>query len=135
MTKKEITLSKFTDFLLSFSDLSTTDKMKIVNSFLKLDPKIATTTKMVVIKSLDHRKSDFVELLRPYVKEYSEVLMNEFYSYWTEHGVNDNKMRFEKQTSFDISRRLGTFKKNEVKYNKSNGTLTAAEKLDKELGL
>jgi len=34
--------------------------------------------------------------------------VKEFISYWTEHGPNDKKMRFEKQTSFAIDRRLQT---------------------------
>lgn len=37
---------------------------------------------------------------------YSNVILNEFIDYWTESGENDKKMRFEKEKSFDISRRL-----------------------------
>lgn len=40
-----------------------------------------------------------------------------FVEYWTEHGENDRKMRFEKETSFDIKRRLLTWKNNN--YNKN----------------
>ena len=37
--------------------------------------------------------------------------LGEFISYWTEHGPNDKKMRFEKEKSFDPIRRLATWKK------------------------
>ena len=39
-------------------------------------------------------------------------MIKDFYEYWTEHSINDKKMRFEKQTSFDISRRLKTWLRN-----------------------
>ena len=45
-----------------------------------------------------------------------------FIEYWTEHGENDRKMRFEKQTSFDIKRRLLTWKNNN--YNNAKPTYT-----------
>ena len=36
-------------------------------------------------------------------------MLKDFFEYWTEHGPKDKKMRYEKQTSFDISRRLKTW--------------------------
>ncbi len=44
-------------------------------------------------------------------------LLKAFFDYWTEHGPKDRKMRFEKQTSFDIKRRLGTWARNDKNYN------------------
>ena len=43
-----------------------------------------------------------------------------FIPYWTEHGVNDKKMKFEKTKSFDISRRLHTWKNNAKKFKNKN---------------
>ena len=43
-------------------------------------------------------------------------MITEFFDYWTEHSPNDKKMRHEKQTSFDVSRRLKTWLK------RSNGS-------------
>jgi len=54
------------------------------------------------------------------LNEYSDINMatlTEFISYWTEHGERDRKMRFEKQTSFDIKRRLNTWITNQKKFN------------------
>jgi len=45
-----------------------------------------------------------------------------FIEYWTERGENDRKMRFEKQASFDIKRRLLTWKSNN--YNNAKPTYT-----------
>jgi hypothetical protein len=69
-----------------------------------------------VILSIAERKMNFANQLAIYKKDYSKDILNEFYLYWTEHGVNDKKMRFEKQTSFDVSRRLNNWLKNSAKF-------------------
>jgi len=64
----------------------------------------------------------------------SEVDVKDFIEYWTEHGAIDRKMRFEKQTSFSVDRRLKTWKRNLLKFNNNNngnrGT-TRKERFDK----
>lgn len=67
---------------------------------------------------IDDRKRSFYNLLRDYVKEYSKGMLREFYEYWTEHGPRDRKMRFEKEKSFDVSRRLKTWSANQKKFGK-----------------
>jgi len=42
---------------------------------------------------------------------YSEDMLNDFIEYWTEHGVNDRKARWEKEKSFGVGRRLATWYK------------------------
>jgi hypothetical protein len=69
-----------------------------------------------VILSIAERKINFATQLAIYKKDYSKDILNEFYLYWTEHGTNDKKMRFEKQTSFDVSRRLNNWLKNSAKF-------------------
>jgi len=69
-----------------------------------------------VIVSIAERKMNFANQLAIYKKDYSKDILNEFYLYWTEHGTNDKKMRFEKQTSFDVSRRLNNWLKNSAKF-------------------
>jgi len=68
---------------------------------------------------IDDRKRSFYNLLRDYVKEYSKGMLREFYEYWTEHGPRDRKMRFEKEKSFDVSRRLKTWSGNQKKFNRT----------------
>jgi hypothetical protein len=65
------------------------------------------------------RKQDFKKSLLSFYPKYSKDLLNEFYSYWTEHGDKDKKMRFEKQTSFSTSRRLLRWGKNNFNNNSS----------------
>jgi len=68
------------------------------------------------VKSIEERKAEFFNSLHPFISTHSSTLLKEFASYWTEHGVKDKKMRFEKQTSFDANRRLTTWKRNETKF-------------------
>lgn len=68
------------------------------------------------VKTIEDRKSQFKELLSPFLEKYGRIILNEFFSYWTEHGVNDKKMRFEKEKSFDVGRRLETWFNNQKKW-------------------
>ena len=63
-------------------------------------------------KTLDERKNEFAINVVEYAFYYTKSMIEEFTSYWTEHGEKDRKMRFEKQPSFDISRRLKTWARN-----------------------
>ena len=74
------------------------------------------------VESIEIRKQSFQKSLNDAWQELkgTEYLpVNEvrnFFDYWTEHGDNDKKMRFEKEKSFGIKRRLATWKKNFEKY-------------------
>ena len=69
------------------------------------------------------RINDFKELVRITVAEsrpdyqFAQEL-HKFTDYWTEHGINDKKMRFEKEKSFGIPRRLDTWFANAKKFKK-----------------
>ena len=69
-----------------------------------------------VIKNIESRKAEFKNSLLPFLETYDKSLLKEFFEYWTEHGLNDKKMRFEKQKSFGISRRLSAWLKNDKKF-------------------
>ena len=62
--------------------------------------------------SLYNRKLKFSTTLIPFLDLYDKDLIRAFCDYWTEHGDKDKKMRFEKEKSFGLSRRLATWNKN-----------------------
>lgn len=47
----------------------------------------------------------------------TDKVFTEFIEHWTEHNPKGKQMRFEKQTFFDILKRLRTFKANDKKWN------------------
>lgn len=91
---------------------------------VKVKVNVKDKVKVKVI-SIEERKSEFINSLHPFISDNSSTLLKDFAGYWTEHGLKDKKMRFEKQTSFDINRRLATWKRNETKFG------TAEDKKDK----
>ncbi len=72
-------------------------------------------------KSLSERKIEFYNSLKQYVPKYGKEMVREFYDYWTEHGERDRKMKFEKEKTFGVSKRLVRWKKNESKFNGGGG--------------
>ena len=70
-------------------------------------------------KEIRERKQDFRALVSENKGNYSQAMLKAFFEYWTEHGPKDKKMRFEKQTSFDVKRRLSTWYKREKEFNGS----------------
>lgn len=68
---------------------------------------------------LNPRREAFVTELRQYVDEYGKEMCNAFYRYWTEADCKKEggnlasiKMRFEKQPTWELGRRLITWNKN-----------------------
>lgn len=70
--------------------------------------------------TLKERSHTFGEKLIPYVQQYGQKMVREFFDYWTEANEDGRKMRFEKEKTFDISRRLARWHKNNL--GKNNNT-------------
>ena len=68
-------------------------------------------------EQLTIRKEEFKNSLLPFLEQYGKYLLNDFFEYWTEHGLKDKKMRYEKEKSFGLSRRLSTWAKNQISFN------------------
>jgi hypothetical protein len=68
--------------------------------------------------TFDSRKKSFAHSLAFYLETYGKEMIREFYDYWTEHGEQDKKMRFEKQSSFNLELRLKRWNKNVQERNK-----------------
>ncbi|QDP57243.1 MAG: hypothetical protein Unbinned221contig1000_31 [Prokaryotic dsDNA virus sp.] len=66
-----------------------------------------------VKKSIEQREYEFMDDMTEFVGTYSKQMLRQFFDYWTERGKNDRLMRFEKQKSFDIKKRLVTWSSKE----------------------
>ena len=72
-----------------------------------------------VEKTLDERKKDFYNEVAKHKDKYSRRELTDFYNYWTEHSDlirKNTKMKFEKQTTFHVGRRLARWRKQGQKY-------------------
>jgi hypothetical protein len=90
-----------------------------------------TVNEKETVNTIEVRKLAFAESIKPYIGEFEKPMLLEFFEYWAEHGERDKKMRFEKQTSFAISRRIKTWSKNQNKFNKPTNNKSAG-KVDDE---
>lgn len=63
-------------------------------------------------KTIEERKADFAERLKPYLEKYGKDTLNNFYQYWTQVNDGGVKMLFEKQKAFQIPNRLATWRRN-----------------------
>ena len=61
------------------------------------------------IDNIEIRKTNFYKYLSDFKNQYPKEMLKEFFEYWSEHGLNDRKMRFEKEKTFGVSRRLKTW--------------------------
>jgi len=80
-------------------------------------------------KTIRDREADFIKLCEPYFEEYGKPMVKNFIEYWTEININGKKMRFEKENTFGLKRRLSTWKRNDEKWNfkKKKEKLTGAQ--------
>lgn len=66
--------------------------------------------------TLEERKSEFVDTLKPYLETYGKELLNDFYFYWSATSVKGRKMKFEKEQSWNLEARLRNWAKNSTRF-------------------
>lgn len=69
-----------------------------------------------VEQTIDSRKNDFAESLKPFIEKYGREMIREFFLYWTEPNQKKQKMKFELQETWSLERRLNTWSKQSVKF-------------------
>lgn len=95
-----------------------------------------TDTKRTAEQDLKDRKLAFGMQLKPFNGMYQRSMLAEFYDYWTEVKDGGRKMRYEKEKTFEIAKRLARWSKNN--YGKSSseqrmhtdGTVLHTEQMD-----
>lgn len=68
--------------------------------------------------NIENRKLKFSETLKDFVEIYGSDFIKEFYDYWTEPNKSNTKFKKELQTTWSLERRLSTWAKNEINFNK-----------------
>jgi hypothetical protein len=101
-----------------------------------LEDTLTVNNKVLNIKNkIEERKLKFADALKPFLDEYGRDMLNDFYFYWTEHGENDKKLRFEKEKTFGIEQRLRTWYNRNPKQYQKEETDHLVEYVNKQLGL
>ena len=79
-------------------------------------------------KDFSFRIKEFENSLIPFVKIYKKEMLREFADFWCEHGVSDRKLRFEKQKTFGLKRRLTTWHNSEYNKHKNENSKSIKER-------
>lgn len=81
-----------------------------------------TTTKVVAKKvaakaaPLPQRREEFYTSLISYTSEYPKEMLRVFFDYWSEMNRSKTKMRFEKEKTWETSKRLANWARKEESY-------------------
>ena len=78
------------------------------------------------VANREKREQEFYDSLVPYVEVYGKEMIRAFFDYWTEPNKSGTQMRFELERTWCLSRRLGTWAKNNAKYERSSTSRPAA---------
>ena len=70
-------------------------------------------------ETIEQRKLKFASTLQPFLEKYGKEFLNDFYKYWTEPNKSNSKFKQELEKTWDLSRRLETWAKNDKNFNKS----------------
>ena len=102
----------------TFTECSLTEKEGKGNIYKEISTKVDTKKDEAVASTpIDVRKKDFYDSLVPFVEKYTKEIIRSFFDYWTEMNKSKTKMRFEQQKTWELEKRLATWKRNEEKWN------------------
>lgn len=68
------------------------------------------------------RRDEFYNSMIPYVDRYGKEMIRNFFNYWSELNKSETKMRFETNKTWEISKRLATWARNEKNYDNKHRT-------------
>lgn len=82
-----------------------------------------TVTVKDIKEKIYKKELDLKNSIQPFVEKYGENLCNDFFLYWSEPNKSRTKLRYEMQNTWDVSRRLATWAKNDKSFSgNSNGS-------------
>lgn len=67
------------------------------------------------------RKDEFYKSLIPFLSQYGKDMIRDFFDYWSEQNKSGTQMRFEKQPTWEVAKRLATWNKRDTFKNQNNG--------------
>lgn len=68
------------------------------------------------------RKEEFGQSLVPFMEKYGKEMIRAFFEYWSELTRSETKMRFEKQSTWEVAKRLATWANKDNTYGKNRNT-------------
>ena len=69
--------------------------------------------------NLSEREKEFKE--KVFQQSFPADILEQFFDYWSEPNKSGTKMKFELEKTWEITRRLKTWSRNSLTFNKQNG--------------
>lgn len=89
-------------------------KKELVEKKLEIKNKL-----IAAVAAASERNKVFYNSLVPFLEMYSKEMIKAFYDYWNELNKNKTQMRFEKEPTWELGKRLATWSRREKPNNKS----------------
>lgn len=77
---------------------------------------------IIITNNIEERKLKFADSLKSFNNTFERSMLVEFYKYWTEPNKSNTKFRMELQKTWDLSRRIETWAKNDKSFTKQKTT-------------
>lgn len=88
---------------------------------IKIIGKVTKSDKKLLIKArIEKTRQSFMNDCGMFVGQYDKEMVRAFFDYWTELNTPRTKMRFEMEKTWETSKRLATWNKNQSKFNGRN---------------
>lgn len=124
ISEQQYFISSFVDYQYGLLKENSKPHMSVIKRLKEkgLDNYIKTVPGTLKDKEIDIRKVKFIEKVKTTIKEkkHSDEDIENFISFWTETNTLKTKMRWELQQTFEISRRLSTWAKNNKQWGLDN---------------
>ena len=115
-------------------EIQRNEKKEIIKRIIGIDKKVVSSNDKIVKENntSNNNTSNNITIKEKFIAEvmtfdYPKSMLEDFINYWTE---GKKKMRFQKQSTFEIKLRLLRWAKNENKWNKQKPTMS---KLDSQI--
>ena len=87
----------------------------------KKEKTAAETAAERTIKRIEKEKKDFWKECEPFIQIYGEVMITDFYGYWTEDFQHGTGFRKQKEKTWNTARRLSTWARKQMEINNRYG--------------
>ena len=86
----------------------------------KKDDTSKNKAKQTKTKTIEVRKKEFIESMKPYLDKYGKEMLNDFFRYWAEPNQANTKMRWEMEKTWNLTMRLSRWSKMQPTFQKSS---------------
>ena len=129
-----LTICNYEEYQLHELDTNQPTNQQSTNNQPATNQQLTTNKKEKNVKN----EKEFKEEVNSYSNEYDDLMLKDFFGYWSEWNKSKTKMRWQLEKTWEIGRRLGTWFRRSKDFKKpiteSKGTNLGADSIPKGYG-